>query len=115
MQAIRQRKSAEWMVQLDERILEKIASEGWSTPTIMEKSIEFSATKGHIRNRCKRLQYAGLIAPIHGEMYELTGEGRRYLNGDLNARHLPYPNAAAVFKRWSFPPGWNPGPRRLRL
>lgn len=115
MKPIPQRTSAKWMIQLDDRILENIASEGWSTPSIMAKARGFTAPEGVIRDRCKRLHYAGLAAPIHGRMYELTGEGQRYLDGDLDARHQPYPKASAVFKRWSFQPGWSPEPARLRL
>lgn len=37
------------------------------------------------------LSDAGLIAPMSddAEMYEVTGEGQRYLKGDLDAEHQP--------------------------
>lgn len=36
--------------------------------------------------------------PIYGgvEMYEITGEGQRYLKEELDAEHLPRPNPHAV-------------------
>lgn len=103
------------MIQLDERILEHLESSGWATPKMMARTRGFPEYRGVISDRCKRLHYVGFIEPFHREMYEITVEGRLYLKGELDARHQPYPKASAVFKRWSFPPGWNPGPRRLRL
>lgn len=84
------RRSAEWMEQTDDRILEHIYEEGWSTPTIMANS--FDAPKGILSDRCKMLWQAGFISPIHEEMYELTTWGMRYLEGEIDAAHYPYPN-----------------------
>lgn len=33
------------------------------------------------------LQYAGLIAPIHGDTYELTTAGQLYLEGEIDDRY----------------------------
>lgn len=95
------------MVQLDERILEHLEGEGWSTPRIMAKEHGFGASEGRIRDRCDRLHYVGFIEPIHGEMYDITVEGRLFLRGEIDARHQPIPKASAVFKRWSFPARWS--------
>lgn len=92
------RKSAHWMKQLDERILEHLASEGWATPSILARERGFTASEGHIRERCQMLQYAGLIAPISGDMYELTNDGIHYLQGKIDARYRPWPTVERVLR-----------------
>ncbi|EMA23120.1 hypothetical protein C442_08841 [Haloarcula amylolytica JCM 13557] len=90
------RKSAFWMKQLDERILEHLDREGWATPSIMAKTKGFSASEGHIRERCLMLQYTGFVAPITSDMYELTTDGIQYLRGQIDARHRPKPTVERV-------------------
>jgi hypothetical protein len=87
------RRSASWMCALDDRILEHIEEESWSSPTVMESRPEFRASRARFRERCNWLAYAGLIAPLYDgcSMYELTGEGQQYLCGDLDAEYLPRP------------------------
>ena len=94
------------MMQLDERILEHLAGEGWSTPGLMAQTRGFPSYEGVISDRCKRLRYAGLIEPVHGETYDVTVEGRLYLDGEIDARHQPHPMASAVFQRWDFSTRW---------
>ncbi len=95
------------MTQLDERILEYIDREGWGSPSVMARSRGFSASEGHIREQCLRLYYAGLIEPIAKHSYDLTGDGIRYLNGDLDAEHYPNPRPSAVFQdRYPTPAEW---------
>jgi len=107
--SVPQRKSADWMLKLDERILEQVEADGWTTPGMLVRKPEFPEYEGVISDRCKRLYYVGFIEPIHGEMYDLTIEGRLYLQGELDARHQPTPTASAVHKRWSFPARWTHG------
>lgn len=85
------RKSVFWMKQLDERILEHLDAEGWSTPFIMSREPGFTASPGHIKERLQMLQYAELVYPLHGDMYELTTDGRLYLEGRIDARYRPWP------------------------
>lgn len=92
------RRSAYWMEQVDERILEYLDSEGWGTPTMMAESREFSSSAGRIEERCKMLHYAGLIAPIHDEMYELTTDGQLYLQEEIDARYRPWPTVDRVLR-----------------
>jgi hypothetical protein len=96
---MQRRKSAFWMKQLDERILEVLEVEGWSTPSILARERGFCASEGHIRERCQMLQYAGLIAPISGDMYELTIEGIHYLDGKIDARYRPWPTPGRALNR----------------
>lgn len=87
------------MQQLDDRILEHLEENGWSSPSIMESRPEFQhlgASKERIRERCRVLTSAELIAPIHREMVEITTWGKRYLEGKLDTEHLrPHPGRAA--------------------
>lgn len=84
------------MEQVDDRILEHIAEDGWSTPSVMASRPEFDATEGILSDRCKMLTYAGFLAPIHGRTYELTTWGQLYLDGEIDAEHQPRPEARAI-------------------
>jgi hypothetical protein len=101
------RKSADWMEQLDERIMEFVWSEGWASPSLLENERGFSASVGRLRDRCMYLHYVGFIEPIHGEMYDLTSEGILYLKGEIDAGHYPDPTPSKVFKdRFATPSNW---------
>ncbi|WP_436924944.1 hypothetical protein [Halosimplex amylolyticum] len=102
-----ERKSAHWMEQIDERILEYMDSEGWASPTILAQERGISASRGRIRDRFKTLQYAGLVVPIGDDMYDLTGDGILFLRGDIDARYRPKPTASKVFQdRYPCPGRW---------
>jgi len=90
------RKTADWMCQLDERILEQLDEEPWSSPRVLEREITMDASESRIRERCQMLADADLIEPIHSEMYELTTWGRLYLEGEVDARHQPRPRPGRV-------------------
>jgi hypothetical protein len=80
------------MQQLDERILEHLAEEAWSSPRTM--AIVFDdASMPRIRERCKLLAHAELVHFLHDDtdFVEITGKGQRYLDGkyDLSWFDLP--------------------------
>lgn len=79
------------MHQLDERILEYLNREGWATPSIMVREEGLRASRARIRERCRALRHAGLVAPFADGCYELTTWGQLYLTGDLDAAHQPRP------------------------
>lgn len=85
------RKTAPWQQQVDDRILEFVAEHRSATPTVIASCAAVRASEGRIRERCAMLRYAGLLAVVHGETYELTRAGQRYLAGDLDAAHQPTP------------------------
>lgn len=82
------------MCTLDERILEHLEEDMFSTPRYMEGVIKFNASERRIRERCRLLSQVGLIAPVYegDTLYEITGKGRGYLLGDLDVEHLPRPS-----------------------
>jgi len=92
------RRSAFWMKQLDERILEYLHEEEWGTPEMMEQNHDFSVSIGQIRDRCQMLQFAGLVAPIYADAYELTTDGQQYLDGEIDARYRPWPTVDRVLR-----------------
>jgi len=96
-----QRKSAYWMEQIDERIMVYIYNEGWATPSLLARSRAFSASRGRIRDRLKRLVYAMLVTPIHHDTFDLTMNGIMFLRGDLDADNLPTPKYEYVFGEYA--------------
>jgi len=87
------------MCPLDERIMEYLDREGWSTARLIEQATSMNASENRVDERLRMLSQAGLVAPIVDDldMFELTGEGRRYLDGDLDAaEHVDRPNPHAV-------------------
>jgi hypothetical protein len=44
------------------------------------------------------LRYAGLVDQTGLDSYELTEDGQRYLNGDLDAAHQPTPTVDRVLR-----------------
>jgi hypothetical protein len=90
------RQSAFWMKQLDERILEHIQANGWATPRLMAQASHFTASRGHIRERCQMLHYVRFIEPIYGDAYDLTTDGQMFLDGEIDARYRPWPTVERV-------------------
>lgn len=92
------RNQADWMCTLDERLVERIAEDSLSSARHLNQTLNFNASVGRIKERLAMLTDAGLVAPIYdgADMFEVTGEGQRYLEGDLDAEHLPRPNPHAV-------------------
>jgi hypothetical protein len=87
------------MTQLDDRILEHLASAEWASPHTMESRRGFeSASAGRIGERCCLLECAELIEPLvrDSEMYCITGKGRRYLIGEYDVEWLPLPLSAVI-------------------
>jgi len=95
-----ERQPAEWMCNLDERIMELLKREGWATARHIERTMRMNASEGRSYERLRMLTYAGLVAPIFEDstMYELTSEGQMYLAGDLDAQNQPRPNPHVVCK-----------------
>jgi len=87
------RKTGQWMQQLDERILELLDEDGFSTPGLIaiDRRVEdIDASEARIRERCQELTEREMIKPINSrsDMYELTNWGVAYLRGRLDAETL---------------------------
>ena len=92
------RRNAYWMKQQDDRILEYLESEGWATPRMIARQPTIDISRGHVEERLMFLWYAGFVWPFHGEMFELSTEGRLYLRGEIDARHQPTPTVDKVLR-----------------
>ncbi|WP_247006339.1 winged helix-turn-helix domain-containing protein [Halorientalis litorea] len=92
------RTPADWMVPLDERILEILRGEGWSSPSYIARKVSLFCSVGRVRERCQFLTYAELVEPLSPERdnYDITGRGIQYLEGRLNAGNLPRPSGREV-------------------
>jgi hypothetical protein len=90
-----QRRTARWQQSVDDRILELLSDESWSTPSMMAIEPNIHATENQIRERCKVMADAGLVAiePNDGWMVQLTTEGQLYLDGELDVELYPRPRS----------------------
>jgi len=93
-----ERKSAYWMKQLDERILEYIDRAGMATPRMMARDRAFTASSGHIWERCQMLYCIRFVEPIYNDMYDLTTDGMLYLQGQIEADNRLKPSAERVLR-----------------
>ncbi|MFC7115832.1 hypothetical protein ACFQH2_13975 [Natronoarchaeum sp. GCM10025703] len=85
------RQSAHWMKREDERILEFLDSEDMATAELISREVFRKVSPDHVAERLAKLEYAGLVHRVGMSSFELTGEGQRYLAGDLDAEHQPRP------------------------
>lgn len=92
------RRNAYWMKQEDDRILEILWEDGWSSPDLIAQRNCIDISEGHVRERLLFLWYAGLVYQIWNDGFEITTEGIRYLEGDLDASHQPTPTVDRVLR-----------------
>ncbi|WP_336327870.1 hypothetical protein [Halovenus sp. HT40] len=87
------RKTAQWQWSLDDRILEHLHDESYSTAQRMSKLPGIHATKTQVQERCEVLAEADLVAFLtrDKDMVELTTWGERYLTGDVDVENYPKP------------------------
>jgi len=83
--SMRLRKSADWMVLWDDRILEILQIDGFKSCGMIEKYNEIHVGSAHISNRLKKLAEHNLVEPVGRGMYDITEEGVLYLEGYYDA------------------------------
>jgi hypothetical protein len=103
------RQDAEWMCQLDERILEHLDDDTWSTARLLSQHFRSTCSVNRIESRCVALADAGLVAPVRdgSSMFEITTIGRLYLKGEIDAdlrQPTPAPRPPHAVR-----PGWYAG------
>jgi hypothetical protein len=80
------RKSADWMVPSDDRILELLREHGNLTPQAVE---DFDGpTAGHAQDRLPLLTEYGLTKRISRGLYRISDKGIAYLDEELDASEL---------------------------
>lgn len=78
------RKSGEWMVLVDDRILEFIRENGGGTPGEIAKSDYIRVSSQHVGRRCRKLADKGLLYHVGNSAYTITERGEKYLDGEID-------------------------------
>jgi len=100
------RKAAEWMSRTDDRVLEALNEQSWSTPEFLAIDVA-GADEETIRQRCEILCRAGFVKREFGDNYEISEWGALYLDGQVSAKArepLPAPRPPEAVR-----PGWYAG------
>ena len=75
------RQSAEWMMPIDDAILEVLSSSGLIlTPAVIAVNIDYS--REEVNRRLSRLETEGLVERVERGKYRLTDRGEQYLDGE---------------------------------
>jgi len=90
---------------IDDRILETLNKEQWSTPYLLATDIE-DGSVGRIRERCEVLRSAGLVERELDNHYEISQWGALYLDGEVSAKSMrplpsPRPPEGVRPRKWS--------------
>lgn len=80
------RRDAEWMVRVDDRVLESLRDYGNLTPAAIEAL--GVTTSNHASRRCAELARYGLLNLVVPGLYTLSDKGRAYLDEELDASTL---------------------------
>jgi hypothetical protein len=80
------RHSADWMVLVDDRILEWIEeNDGTGTPAEMSRDDRIRVSKSTISRRTRKLADNGLLMHVGNGAYVITDEGEGYLDEEYDA------------------------------
>ncbi|WP_313695076.1 MarR family transcriptional regulator [Halorarum halobium] len=82
------RKSARWMVLLDDRILEYVSENGPTLPSDIANDDRIPYGAQHIGNRCRKLTEHGFLDNLGNGVYVITQRGRDYLNEEFDAEQV---------------------------
>lgn len=75
------RERADWMVPVDDAILEYVRDAGEVPPAVIGRNID--THRNYAGERCRILTEHGLLDAVGDGYYALTKLGHRYLNEDL--------------------------------
>jgi len=78
------------MCSLDDRILEHLNEESWSSPAVMESHHGFRVPASSIRDGCRIFADAELVAIIHDDAIDITNWGQFYWRGKIDAQTNPH-------------------------
>lgn len=88
------RRPAEWMVQIDERILEVLASEGNMSPIGASREGQTARVpigKAYAGQRLRKLRDAGFVIEVDEGLYGISERGSKFLTGEFDASDVPDP------------------------
>lgn len=93
------RRTAVWQESLDDRILEHLDEEPWSSPRHISSLPGIHATENQVRDRCCRLADVELVSWVDEQnlnLLEITTEGSLYLEGKVDLKLYPNPRDSRV-------------------
>lgn len=87
------RKTARWQQCIDDRILEHLRDESWSSASRIALQDGIHATEAQVHDRYRVLADADLVAFLSEDQdyIELTTEGIQYLKGEIDVELYPRP------------------------
>lgn len=87
------RRTATWQIAPDEKILEALRGEGWTSPRVLSSTPGVWLTTRQVRERLRMLADAELVAPGDEDygLWHITQEGVEYLDGDRDQEQHPHP------------------------
>lgn len=105
------RKRADWMWQVDDRILETLQKLGPITlngllSRVLYEACDAPIHRADIASRVEKLDQYNLVSRDNANLVYLSSFGQAYLNGDLDVRSLePTPTAASNRRQPQLPKG----------
>lgn len=79
--------SASWMTIWDDRILEYVReNDGAASVGTLADSEYVRVSNAHVSRRCRTLADRNFLRDLGNGVYQLTGDGERYLDGELDAQ-----------------------------
>lgn len=80
------RKSGDWMVLWDDRILETIRNDKDKIGRVgdLAENKHIRISRSSVSRRCQKLADHGLLRKVGDGVYILTERGEKYLNGEIN-------------------------------
>ncbi|WP_224332907.1 hypothetical protein [Haloprofundus halobius] len=80
------RERADWMVPVDDSILEYVRDAGEVPPAVIGRNID--AHRNYVGERCRKLTECGLLSREEGGYYSITALGKRYLDEELETGEI---------------------------
>lgn len=78
------RRSGDWMVLADDRILEYLSENETGGATVIKETGQVPYTRSYLSQRLSKLADHNLVKPLGNGVYRITERGEKYLDGELN-------------------------------
>jgi DNA-binding IclR family transcriptional regulator len=86
------RESGTWMTIWDDRILEILREEGPKSVGELTKHPNIRISHSQVSRRCGTLAEHGMLDAFANGVYDITEQGLRYLDGELDAEEIENEN-----------------------
>jgi len=84
------RRSGDWMVLVDDRVLEYLRENETGSPTKMMNQGPIRYSSQYIGRRCKKLKDQKLVRHLGNGVYTITEDGEAYIEGRLDTESWNY-------------------------